>query len=204
MNIKFPKEEIIIVENIRTALLKNDINCLIKLIPDLIKHSHFINKYYNNLINAVIEIMFNNRLFEKTINLIADLGKKELESCVWYFYTFACLIANKDFYYAKSIITKSKILSDKSLSYFIDVEEANYNKIFNLHSELIETIGPCLIMINFINELFSESLDKTLSDEYIVMRFFDLLNLLFEYGIEEEIIEQFEKVIEIIYEIPIY
>ena len=98
---------------------------------------------------------------------------------------------------------KSKLLSDKSISYLIDKDEANYNAIFNLHYELLDKIGPCLIIINFINELIAESLNKELDDEYLVMRFFDLLNLLFEYGVDEDIIYLFEETIETIYEIPL-
>lgn len=204
MNIKFPKEEIVIVEKIRSSLIEKNINDLIELTPELLNHANFISQYYNNIIDVFIETLFEYRLFEKVISLVEELRKKDLESCTWYYYAFACLIANKDFYYAKSIISKSKLLNDKSIAYLIDVEDGNYNAVFNLHNELIETIGPCLIIINFINELFNESINKSLTDEYIVMRFFDLLNLLFEYGIEEEVIEKFETVIEIIYEIPIY
>ena len=44
---------------------------------------------------------------------------------------------------------------------------------------------------------------KKIDEEYIIMRFFDLLNLLYEYSIDEEIIGLFSKTVETIYEIKI-
>jgi len=203
MNIKFPKEEIRAIEKIRTALLDDNFEEIINLNDLVLEHAKFLNEFSKEILDTYIKTLFELRLFDNVVTLVEDLRKKELEDCKWYYNAFASLIANKDLLYVKRIMDKSKLLSDKSISYLIDKDEANYNAIFNLHYELLDKIGPCLIIINFINELIAESLNKELDDEYLVMRFFDLLNLLFEYGVDEDIIYLFEETIETIYEIPL-
>ena len=42
-----------------------------------------------------------------------------------------------------------------------------------------------------------------INDEYIIMRYFDLINLLFEYGVSEDLISIFTNTLETIYEIDI-
>lgn len=203
MNIKFPKEEIQVIEKVRNAILNDNYQELLDLKESVINHAAFINQFSKQTLDTYIKTIFDLRLFEEVITIVEEIRLKDIEDCKWYYYVFASLIANKDFLYLKRILNKSKLLSDKSISYLIDKEEANYNAIFNLHYELLETIGPCLILINFINELISESLNNELDEEYLIMRFFDLLNLLFEYGVDEDIVYLFEETIKTIYEIPI-
>lgn len=200
---KFPKEEIILINKVRNIILTDDCSNIIEIGKEVLEHASFLNKYSKNIIDAYIKKLFECREFESVISFVEDLIKINLEDCNWYYYALASLIANKDLYYAKRLITKSKLLNDKSISYLIDPENANYSAIFNLHYELLDTIGLCLILINFINELITESLNIKMEDEYLIMRFFDLLNLLFEYGLDENIIEQFEKTIKTIYEVPL-
>lgn len=203
MNMKFPKDEIIIIESIRTTILNNDYNEVLKNYDKVIDNAFIINKYSEGLITKFIQLIFEMRLFEKVVNLVEQLKKQNLENFMWYYYALSSLIAKNDFYYAKSMIGRSKIINDPSIKYLIDVDEANYNGIINLHSSLLMSVGPCLIIINFINELIGESMNKKIDDEYIIMRFFDLLNLLYEYGLEDEIIEIFINTIETIYEIQV-
>ena len=200
---KFPKDEIMVINKVRSILLNNDCSNILEIGNEVLEHAQFLCQYSKNIIDAYIKKLFECREFEAVISLIEELIKKDLEDCNWYYYALASLIANKDLYYAKRLISKSKLLNDKSISYLVDAEDANYNAVFNLHYELLDLIGPCLILINFINELITESLNIKIDDEYLVMRFFDLLNLLFEYGLDEEIIEQFEKTIQTIYEVPL-
>lgn len=203
MNIKFPKEEIRIIESIRTAIVKQDYLTLLSHYDDILKYCNFYNKYYNSVLNIYIETLFQIKEYEKMIALVEDLRKQKIENSMWYFYIIAYLISQKDFYYAKTIINKSKLLASDSIKYLIDSDDADYNAIFNLHSVILSTIGPCLIIINFLNELLVEANNIKIDDEYILMRYFDLLNLLYEYGLDKEIIDIFIKTIEKLYEIKI-
>ena len=93
---------------------------------------------------------------------------------------FSILVARKDIYYAKSLINRSTLLNDQSLKSLINEDDGNYNQLLSLHDSLLYSITPCLIMINFINELLIESFKTKIDEDYIIMRYFDLLNLLFE------------------------
>jgi len=203
MNIKFPKEQIRIIEDIRNAVIKKSKVLMQEQYDNVLLNCKFLEQYCPSLLDQYIKTLFEIREFELLINIVEDLKRKDIENCLWYYYMFAILILKKDIHYAKSIIKRSSLLNDNSIKYLISEDEGNYNSIISLHSTLLTTIGPCLILVNFINELFNESLKIEITDEYIIMRFFDLLNLLFEYGVDEEIIEMVKNTLETIYEIDI-
>ena len=203
MNIKFPKEESIIAEQIKQAIITNNHQLLLKLYDEVIKHGLFLNKYNHDLLDKYILTLFDIREFEKVITIVEDLLKIGVEDCNWYFYALSILVAKNDIYYAKSLINRSLILNDQNIKTFIDEEEGNYNQLISLHDTLLFNIGPCLIMINFINELLAESFKIKIDEEYIVMRYFDLLNLLFEYGVDNEFLDIFRNCLETLYEIDI-
>lgn len=202
MNIKFPKEEIKVVEKIKQVISNKNLN-IKDFFDEVTKNVIFINTYYPKLLNQYIYKIFESRDFDLLLNIIEDFKKEDIENYEWYYYVFASLIANKDLLYIKRLINKSKLFSDPSIAYLIDPEESNYSNIFNLHSELLYTLGPTLILINFTNELIVETINNKLNDEYIMMRFFDLLNILYESGVEQQILIKFQKTLEIIYEITI-
>lgn len=203
MNIKFPKEETRVLEIVRNAILKKDYKTLLEQYDNVLSCSIFINQYSESVLNMYIETLFNIKEYDKLLNFIEELRKKDIESCNWYFYCLIYLVTNKDLYYAKSIINRSKLLKDPSISSLINEEDSNYNMVFNLHCALLETMGPCLILINFINELMMEMYNRKIDDDYVIMRLFDLLNLMYEYSVEESIIETFRTAIESLYEIEI-
>ncbi len=203
MNIKFPKEETIIVENLKEVVVSRNSQMLLNQYDNVIKHSDFLNNFCPNLLDDYIMGLFDIREFDKVINIVEDLLKLKIENCNWYFYVFCILIAKKDIYYAKSLINRSIILNDSSVKSLIDEDDANYSQLINLHDSLLYSISPCLIMVNFINELLTESLQIKIDEEYIIMRYFDLLNILYEYGVEEEFIDIFRNCLETIYEIDI-
>lgn len=203
MNIKFPKEETIIVEQLKQAIISRNHQLLINQYENVIKHSDFLHKYSHDLLDDYIMELFDIREFETVINIVDDLLKLRIESCNWYFYVFCILIAKKDIYYARSLINRSPLLNDSNIKAMINEEDTNYGQLINLHESLLYSIGPCLVIINFINELLIESLQTTIDEEYIIMRYFDLLNLLYEYGVEDDFIDIFRNCLETIYEIDI-
>jgi hypothetical protein len=62
------------------------------------------------------------------------------------------------------MMKKSEFFSSSSIQYLIDPEEAHYNAILNLHPDLFDSVGPCLILVNFVNELIQESLNQDIDD----------------------------------------
>lgn len=202
MNLKFPKEEVIFLETIKEAYENKDFKFIINNEHNIIEKSDFIKKNEDIIFVYLIEAFFNNRLFEKAITVTEELLKKGIEKFECYFYTLASLIAKNDFYYAKSIINRSKILNDETIKNYID-DDSNYNILLTLHEALFKEVGLCLILVNFINEMIEESLKNKITSDYIIMRYFDLLNLLYEYGIEEIYLNILKNTIEIIYEIQI-
>lgn len=203
MNIKFPKEESILTEQLQQALITNNHQLLLKQYDEVIKHGVFLSKYSHDLLNKYILTLFDIREFEKVINIVEDLLRIGVEDCNWYFYAFSILVARKDIYYAKSLINRSTLLNDQSLKSLINEDDGNYNQLLSLHDSLLYSITPCLIMINFINELLIESFKTKIDEDYIIMRYFDLLNLLFEYGVDEEFLDIFRNCLETLYEIDI-
>ena len=203
MNIIFPKEETQLIHKIKEDYKVHDFESIAKRCDDVLKQSEFLFKYESSILDIFIESLFKVREFEKVVSFVEELRKKDIESFNLTFYALASLLANDNFYYAKSMIKKMKILNDPEVKAYIDEDEADYGRILSLPYQELKSRGPCLILINFINELIAETLKNDVDKEYVMMRCFDLLNLLYEYGLENDIIDIFRNTIEVIYEIQI-
>ena len=203
MNIKFPKQNILFLNEIKKLIINRDYKSLLNEYNNIILNASFLNQYAVDALNNYFDILFDIKEYDKYITLVEELKKKDIENFKWYFYLFTILLHKKDIYYAKSIISRSKILNYSSIKYLISEEEGNYGQVMNLHNLLLQEVGPCLILVNFINELLSESFNMEINDEYIIMRYFDLINLMFEYGMSEDFISIFTNTLETIYEIDI-
>ena len=203
MNIKFPKQNILFLNEIKQLIISRDYKSLLNEYNNIILNASFLKQYSIDVLNNYFEILFTIKEYDKYITLIEELRKQEIENYSWYFYLFTILLYKKDIYYAKSIISRSKLLNDSSIKYLISEEEGNYSQVINLHDLLFQEVGPCLILVNFINELLTETFNMEINDEYIIMRYFDLINLLYEYGVSEDFILIFTNALETIYEIDI-
>ena len=120
MNIKFPKEQIRVVEEIRNSVIKKSKSLLQEQYDNYLLHSKFLEQYYSSLLDCYIQSLFEIREFETVINIVENLKKQNIESCTWYYYVFAILIAKKDLHYAKSLIRRSTILNDNSIKFMIN------------------------------------------------------------------------------------
>ena len=203
MNIKFPKDETLLLEKIKTLHASKDYSSLIMEYNNIINNCLFISKHFSQGLDLLVEALFKTRNFEKLITCVEEFKKKDLENCSWYFLAFISLVVENDIYYAKRIINKSVLLNDSAIKFYIYDEGADYYQILRLHKDLLYSIGPCLIIINFINDLIEENTKSEINKEYILMRLFDLLNLLYESNADDYIIKLFRECIEILYEIEI-
>lgn len=201
MNIKFPKEEVQFINDIEKMYNVNNYSGIVKQYNKIIDNIEIILNIKKDIIDIIVEALFYCRQFDTIITFVESLRDKGFEEFLWYFYAFASIIGNDDIYLAKTIIKKSKLLNDPDIQFYYSEDGANYVNILGMNDAVLDTQAPCLIMINFINDLIFESLQKTLNANYVVMRTFDLINILYEDGASQELIELFINTLQIIFEI---
>lgn len=201
MNIKFPKEEVQFINDIEKMYNVNNYSGIVKQYNKIIDNIEIILNIKKDIIDIIVEALFYCRQFDTIITFVESLRDKGFEEFLWYFYAFASIIGNDDIYLAKTIIKKSKLLNDPDIQFYYSEDGANYVNILGMNDAILDTQAPCLIMINFINDLIFESLQKTLNANYVVMRTFDLINILYEDGANQELIELFINTLQIIFEI---
>ncbi len=201
MNIKFPKDEVQIINDIEKMFNVNNYSGIVKQYNKIIDNIDMVLNIKPNTINIIIESLFYCRQFDTIITFVESLRNKGFEDFLWYFYAFASIIGNDDIYLAKTILKKSKLLNDPDIQFYYSEDGANYVNILGMNDCILEKQGPCLIMINFINDLIYESLQKAIDAEYVIMRAFDLINILCEDGASQELIELFINTLQIIFEI---
>lgn len=201
MNIKFPKEEVQFINDIEKMFNVNNYSGIVKQYNKIIDNIEIILNIKKDIIDTIVEALFYCRQFDTIITFVESLRDKGFEKFLWYFYVFASIIGNDDIYLAKKIIKKSKILNDPNIQFYYSEDGANYVNILGMNETVLDNQAPCLIMINFINDLIFESLQKTLNENYVVMRAFDLINILYEDGASQELIELFINTLQIIFEI---
>ena len=62
MNIKFPKEEIQVIEKVRNAILNDNYQELLDLKESVINHAVFINQFSKQTLDTYIKTLFDLRL----------------------------------------------------------------------------------------------------------------------------------------------
>lgn len=198
---KFPKEETLIITEINKLYEANKYSSIVKMYDKIVNNIEVIASIDEKCITKVIESLFYSKLFDKIIAFVDGVRNKGFESFNWYFYAFASLLGNEDFYYARSIIKKSQILNDATIQSYLSEDGANYSNILGMNEELLNTAGPCLIMINFLNELIGETLTTFVDKKYVLMRYFDLLNILVEYGASIDLLDMLDNTIKICFDL---
>lgn len=198
---KFPKEETLIITEINKLYEVNKYSSIVKMYDKIVDNIEVIASIDEKCITKVIESLFYSKLFDKIIAFVDGIRNKGFESFNWYFYAFASLLGNEDFYYARSIIKKSQILNDATIQSYLSEDGANYSNILGMNEELLNTAGPCLIMINFLNELIGETLTTFVDKKYVLMRYFDLLNILVEYGASIDLLDMLDNTIKICFDL---
>lgn len=198
---KFPKEETLIITEINKLYEANKYSSIVKMYDKIVNNIEVIASIDEKCITKVIESLFYSKLFDKIIAFVDGVRNKGFESFNWYFYAFASLLGNEDFYYARSIIKKSQILNDATIQSYLSEDGANYSNILGMNDELLNTAGPCLIMINFLNELIGETLTTFVDKKYVLMRYFDLLNILVEYGASIDLLDMLDNTIKICFDL---
>jgi len=200
--IKFPKEKTQIINNFLDAYYNQDYKKAITYKDDILRNYEILKD--EELFEKLLESYFELYAFEEVIMVGDELRKYKYESFDLYFYMLSSFIALTDIYRASILIKRSPLLNHESIKFYYEKEGANYSNILSLSKVLFFQAAPCLLLVNFINEVIKElggSID--LDKEYLLYRFFDLINMIYELGYDEWIILRLERTLKIIFEIDI-
>lgn len=191
--IKFPKEKSSLISTIIYANEKEDYQKIIKYKDEL------FDCYLDVKDTRVFEILIKAYTllcrFDDAIMICEELIKKGYESFDIYTYAFASLIGANDIFKALSLINNSKILNQEKIKSLYDLENANYSNILCLSSENYYEIVPCMILVNYLMEIKIDLLRNIkINREYLVLKFLDLSNILYELGYDEHIFSKLEEI----------
>lgn len=204
MNMIFPKDKAKLISILKEACINNDYDLIkqnqdeiIFFVLDLLTHS-------KNLISDILLLCFKKNNYDFIIELVNQINKKGQETFEWDCFLFASLLANNDLNYAKSIIDKSKLLNDDAVSYYYLSDERSYHDIVFFSNDILKEAGLCLIFVNMIIDIIDECRGKTISREYIITRYFDVINLINEIKQDSILINELIDFGETIFNIPIF
>jgi hypothetical protein len=143
-------------------------------------------------------------LFEDVIMLSDEYIKQKYESFDAFYYALLSYIAVNDIYQAKNLIRRSTLLNTESIKYYYSQEGANYSNILGLSYALFEEAAPCLLIVNYITEIAGEMAGKVeVNHQYLLFRFFDLINMIYELGYDDDIISQLEQALKIVFQLEV-
>ena len=114
--------------------------------------------------------------------MYTELKRKDIESLT----LVSCALISTfttDLYKALSIINNSKILNSE-LNKYLEIGGANYNNLLIENEE----VQLAFILSNFIKEL------GKCENDMIVIKYYELISLLYEIGYSESIIDKLTKI----------
>ena len=193
---RFPKEKVVITSKINDLTKIKDYFGITKL-KDEILHNYQVldTSIYSKLIHA--NYIIGN--YDQVIMISNDLMSKGIETFEIIYYTILSMIANTDIYQAMSYIKRSKILNLEDIKEFHSEDGANYSNLLNF-SATLSSSTLALLMVNFVEGLSREMTGNLDVDkEYLLFRFFDLINMVYEIGYPLEIIEELTRAIKLIF-----
>lgn len=200
--IKFPKEKTQLINRIYDAYELDDYALIYSFKEDLVASISSLPD--ERVYDILLEATFNLYLFEDVIMIGDEYIKQGYESFDLYYYALLSYIALVDIYQAKNLIRRSKLLNSEGIKYFYSHEGANYSNILGLSYGLFEQAALCLLVINFVSEVASEMAGDIIVDqEYLLYRFFDLINMVYELGYEDDIIVELERVLKIVFQLEV-
>jgi hypothetical protein len=199
---KFPKEKAQLVNRIIDAYENENYHLVISYKDEILSNFEVVKD--EKVFEMLLEAYFNFYSFDDVIMIGDELIKNAYESFDMYYYMLLSLIALTDIYQAKNLIRKSLLLNGEGIKYYYTVDGANYSNILGLSFGLFVQAAPCLLIVNYVSEVAKEMAgDITLDHEYLLFRFFDLINMIYELGYEDDIVLKLEKALKIIFEIEV-
>lgn len=200
--LKFPKEKTKLVNSFYEAYINEDYHKIVKLKDELLDNYELLKE--EEIYEKLIESYFNLYAFEEVVTIGDELIKLTYESFDLYYYMLASLISLVDIYRADSLIKRSTLLNEEAIKFYYQNRGANYSNILTLSQYLYSEASPCLLMVNYVQEVAKEVVGNIeLDREYLLFRFFDLINMIYELGYDEWIILKLEKTLKIMFEIEV-
>lgn len=200
--IKFPKEKVLRINQIRQLYESHDYRSI------AIQKDELLDSYdtfkddsiYEILVEALVRI----REFERAITLADELHRRGYERWSINFYALVSFLALEDIYQAKTYIRRSSLLQDEAIKIYLTKDYPPYSSILSItHIEYYD-VASTLLLANLILELAHEVVKgQDISRKYILMRCFDVLNIMIELAYDDQIIEVIEEAIRLIFEIDV-
>ena len=200
--IKFPKEKTQLINRIYDAYELDNFSLIYSFKEEIM--ANIMSSPEQKVLDILLEATFNLYLFEDVIMLGDEYIKQGYESFDLYYYSLLSYIALVDIYQAKNLIRRSKLLNAEGIKYFYSNEGANYSNILGLSYSLFEQAALCLLVVNFVCEVANEMAgDIRVDQEYLLYRFFDLINMVYELGYEDDILVELERVLKIVFQLEV-
>jgi hypothetical protein len=199
-DMKFPKEKAVITSKIKELMEKKDYYGIYQAKDDILINYQVLDRsVFTDLISSVFLI----GNFDEVIAIGTDLMKKDIETFDILYYTLLSLLANTDIYQAMSIIRKSTLLNLDEVKEYHASDGANYSNLLHYSDSPASSILSLLI-VNFIEGLSREMTGHTDIDrEYILFRFFDLINKVYELGFPLNVIQDLGRALKVIFNLDV-
>jgi len=197
---KFPKEKVVITNRINELKSNSDYFGIFKMKDEILTNYDILDSsIYENLISSTFYL----GNFDDVIVIGSELIANDVETFEVIYYTLLALIANVDIYQAMSLIGKSKLLNLDEIKEYHANDGANYSNLLYF-SETLSSSTLALIIVNFVKGLSREMTGNVEVDhEYMLFRFFDLINMIFEIGYPLEIIQRLTRAMKIIFNLEV-
>ena len=197
---KFPKERVIINTKIKDFLSQNNYFEILKLKDEIFESYEILDDY---AFNSLIKSAFILGDFDQAVVIYTELFKRKIETFTLTYYGLLGMLANTDIYQAISYIKKSELLNQNQVKEYFLKDGANYSNILFLSK--IDVYGTLsIVLVNFIEGIAKEIVGNVdIDSEYILFRFFDLINMLYEIGYPEEIIQKLTYALKIIFNLDV-
>lgn len=197
---RFPKEKVVIENKINQLLKENDYYGIFMMKDDILNNYQVLDQ---SVFHQLISSTFYIGNFDEVCLISNQLKAMNIESFEIIYYTILSLIANVDIYQAMSYVKKSKLLNNEDIKEFYTADGANYsNLLFLSDKSLMQALA--LLMVNFVEGLSREMTGNIdVDQEYIMFRFFDLINLVYEIGYPLAVIQELSHALKIIFNLEI-
>ncbi|MGI6710971.1 MAG: hypothetical protein ACOX4W_05960 [Bacilli bacterium] len=188
--IKFPTEKIVLENKIYALYETSNYEKIIVYFNQLLEDFDFYKK--TNIYDLVLSSFFNLRLFKEVIDKGLLLLTKGYESYDLLSLLLASYIEKRDLFFSSLLIEKSSLLTlPENKCFFDDLEKTNYTDIKSIKdSKRVITLLLVVFQKAMLKEMLGEfKIDK----EYMLYRFYDLINSINELGYDESVISEIEK-----------
>ena len=184
--LKFPKDKVQYINLITELYRSKEYFEIVKYYDKLVQNFSLLYEsfVFDYLATALFELGF----YQKLNDLYFELQKFEYETFRILYLTLASMIASSDLYQANYLVKKSKLLKDQNFINFLSPDEATFVNLKSLDQEAFSDVILTIILVNYVQAIAKESLHQEISTEYLLYRFYDLINIVLEVGFSNSII----------------